>query len=61
MGRNVDTTAHFFTSDSDAVWKAEWICKSSNMDRDEEIYQVSYVWDKLLLRDFRNRKSMSIC
>jgi len=38
--------------------EAVWIYKSNNTNRDKGSYQLSHVWDKLLLTDVSNRKSV---
>jgi len=40
------------------IREAIWIRKTDNMNRDEESYQLSHVWDKLLHTEDRHRKSV---
>jgi len=40
------------------IREAIWIRKTDNMNRDDESYQLSHVWDKLLHTDNQHRKSV---
>ena len=40
------------------IREAIWIRKTEHMNRDEESYQLSHVWDKLLHTDDQHRKSV---
>ena len=40
------------------IREAIWIRNTEDMNRDEESYQLSHVWDKLLHTDDRLRKSV---
>jgi len=40
------------------IREAIWIRKTHNMNQDEERYQLSHVWEKLLLTDDHKWKSV---
>jgi len=42
------------------IREAIWIRKTDNMNRDERIYQLSHLWDKLLHADDWHQKSVLI-
>ena len=56
---NVKTTDHISDRTGRVISDAIWIRKTNSMNRDDWIYQLSRVWDKLLT-DVRNHKSVLI-
>jgi len=55
---SVKSTDHKADKMGRHIREAIWIHKHNNMNQDEGNYILSHVWDKLLLTDVRNRKSV---